>query len=105
MQQGEPPRDRQPQTDTLCGPSLAEACHKRLEDPFLQLERDACARVAHPQMQMRRGNLRAAERIASADMAIQDRMRLADAFNLDRKQDFLSLLADVHDLLAPARAG
>jgi len=53
----------------------------------------------------RRGRLRAAERIASADIAIQDRMRMADAFNLDRKQDFLSMLADVHDLLSSARTG
>lgn len=53
----------------------------------------------------RRGELRAAERIASADIAIQDRMRMADAFNLDRKQDFLSMLADVHDLLAAVRTG
>lgn len=47
----------------------------------------------------RSGQLRAAERIATADMALQDRMRLSDAFNLDRKQDFLSLLGDVHELL------
>ncbi|WP_223477784.1 DNA polymerase III subunit delta' [Oricola indica] len=48
----------------------------------------------------RSGQLRAAERIATADMALQDRMRMSDAFNLDRKQDFLSLLGDVHELLS-----
>ncbi|WP_193178228.1 DNA polymerase III subunit delta' [Oricola nitratireducens] len=56
-------------------------------------------------MAARRGNLRAAERIAIADMAIQDHMRLSDAFNLDRKQDFLSMLSDVHDLISAVRAG
>ena len=51
----------------------------------------------------RAGRLRAADRLATADMAIQERMRMADAFNLDRKQDFLSMLADVHDILSAAR--
>ena len=37
-------------------------------------------------------------------MARQERMRVGDAFNRDRKQDFLTLLADVHDLLHAARA-
>ena len=53
----------------------------------------------------RTGRMRTAERIATADMAMQERIRMADAFNLDRKQDFLTLLADVHDLLSTARTG
>lgn len=52
-----------------------------------------------------RGDLRAADRIAAADMAIQERMRVADAYNLDRKQEFLTLLSDVHEILAPVAAG
>ncbi|GAB4353004.1 MAG: DNA polymerase III subunit delta' [Oricola sp.] len=70
-----------------------------LRELVLDRLRGAATRAA------RRGALRAAERIASADIAIQDRMRMADAYNLDRKQDFLSMLADVHDLLGPGRTG
>lgn len=94
-----------PRPETAQAHKLAEIAGARkgeihrdiLRELVLERLRNAAATAA------RRGELRLAERIASADMAIQDRMRMADAFNLDRKQDFLTLLADVHDLLTPAR--
>jgi len=94
-----------PHPDALQAHKLAEIAGNRkteihrdiLRELVLDRLRNAATLAA------RRGELRAAERIATADIAIQDRMRLTDAFNLDRKQDFLSLLADVHDLLSAPR--
>ncbi|WP_421850273.1 DNA polymerase III subunit delta' [Oricola sp.] len=47
----------------------------------------------------RRGDSRAADRLATLDMSMQERIRLSDTYNLDRKQDLLSILADVHSAL------
>ena len=81
----------------VAGARKGEVHRDILRELVLERLRNAATSAA------RRGELRLAERIASADIAVQDRMRMADAFNLDRKQDFLTLLADVHDLLTPAR--
>lgn len=96
-----------PQPDVAKAHKLAEVAGNRkseihrdiLRELVLDRLRSEATRAA------RQGRLREAERIASADMAIQDRMRMADAYNLDRKQDFLTLLADLHDLLSGARSG
>lgn len=94
-----------PQFDAQQAHRLADVAGNRktdihreiLRDLVLDRMRDAATAAA------RHGRLRAAERLASADIAIQERMRMTDAFNLDRKQDFLSLLGDVHDLLSATR--
>jgi DNA polymerase III subunit delta' len=96
-----------PRGDTTQAHKLADIAGRRgsdmhrdiLRELVLDRLREEAATAA------RLGNLQAAEKIASADMAIQEHIRLADAYNLDRKQDFLSMLADVHDLIAVARAG
>ena len=91
--------------DTRSAHKLAEIAGNRKSD----VHRDILRELVLDRMReeattaARTGRMRAAERIAAADMAMQERMRMADAFNLDRKQDFLTLLADVHDLLFAAR--
>lgn len=93
--------------DTRGAHKLAEIAGNRKSD----VHRDILRELVLDRMReeattaARTGRMRTAERIAAADMAMQERMRMADAFNLDRKQDFLTLLTDVHDLLSATRTG
>lgn len=94
-----------PRQDIRQAHKLAEIAGNRKSDVHRDILRELVLdrMRAEATVAARAGRLRAAERIATADMAVQERMRMADAFNLDRKQDFLSMLADVHDLLSAAR--
>ena len=93
--------------DTRGAHKLAEIAGNRKSDVHRDILRELVLdrMRAEATAAARTGRMRAAERIAAADMAMQERMRMADAFNLDRKQDFLTLLADVHDLLSAVRTG
>jgi DNA polymerase-3 subunit delta' len=97
---------RSARPDTARAHKLAEVAATRGSDMHrdilreLVMDRLRAAATAAAQ----RGDLRSAERLATASMAMQEHMRISDAFNLDRKQDFLILLADIHDLLSPVSA-
>lgn len=95
-----------PLPETRKGHKLAEIAATRGSDIHRDILRELLLERLHDEAMRaaRRGDLPAAEAIAAADIAVQGRMRLADAFNLDRKQEFLTLLSDIHDTLRGARA-
>ncbi|WP_158284787.1 DNA polymerase III subunit delta' [Oricola cellulosilytica] len=95
-----------PLPDPRKGHKLAEIAATRGSDIHRDILRELLLERLHAEAMSaaRRGNLPAAEAVAGADIAFQERMRLADAFNLDRKQEFLTLLSDIHDILRSARA-
>jgi DNA polymerase-3 subunit delta' len=90
-----------PRRDVAQAHKLAEVAATRGSDVHRDILRELLLGRMHDAAltAARHGDTRRAEALASMDMAIQEHIRLSDTFNLDRKQDFLTILNDVHAIL------